>query len=705
MFGLGRKALAAAFLVMAGILALSPVTVRAADPFGDPYQIPVPPLHEIQVPHPDRFVLDNGMVVYLLEDHDFPLVDARALIRVGAIYDPPDRVGLATLTGEVMRTGGSTTIDGDALDEKLESMGASISIGIGDTDGSATVSTLSQDIEEGMRILSDLLRHPAFPQEKIDLAKKEARAAIASRNDEAFSIVARELRKLIYGKDHPYARTMEYATVDAITRDDMVAFHDKYFYPDRIILTVYGDFNSRKMKKLLKRVFGDWARSTEPLPPDPEVTPTKVTGIFVADKEGMTNSMVMVGHEGMRMDDPDYAAMRVFGEVMGGGFASRIVNEIRTKRGLAYASGASIGAGMHHPGALLFYVVTQTDSTTVTLGYLDKEIEKALAEPFTEEELQLAKDSILNSLVFSFSSKFSVLNRLAAYEFYGYPADFLQRYQEAVKNVTAQQVLEAARRHVRYPAMATLIVGEEKNFKDALAALGPYTELDISIPEPKGSEVPEATPESLAQGRKILAAAAKAMGADALASLQDMTVEQKGTFTLQGMELQISARTVRKFPDCEWNEQKLPMGTMVQAVCGDQGWMDAMQGPQPMPPDALARMKEERVRDLVQILRNYGSLQAQALPDEILDGKPVHVLFVHNDAVKDWKIYVDADTNYIVRMQYRSRSPMSGGPVTEQMNYSDYRRTNGFAWPYERTVLQDGKPLATMTTVSVNGPE
>ena len=423
MLRLGTRGLAVAGLLLVAGIVLPSFAAAAEGPFGDPREIPVPELNEIQIPQPERFELANGMVVYLLEDHDFPVVDARAIIRAGAIYEPAEKVGLASITGQVMRTGGSTTIDGDALDEKLESLGASVEIGMGDTDGYASVSTLSADFAEGVRILNDLLRNPAFPEEKLELAKRQARTQIASRNDEATSIAFRELPKLIYGAGHPYGRTTEYATIDAITRDDLVAFHREYIHPNRIILTVYGDFDSGKVKKLLKDVFGSWKATDKPLPPDPPVTQTEIKGVFVADKADMTNSIVVLGHEGMLMSDPDYPAMQVFNEVLAGGFAGRIINEIRTKRGLAYAAGATIGAGMHHPGAMIFYVLTQADSTVTTLGYLGDEIEKALAEPFTEEEIKRAKDSILNSLVFSFSSKGSVLNRMALYERYGYPQD------------------------------------------------------------------------------------------------------------------------------------------------------------------------------------------------------------------------------------------------------------------------------------------
>ena len=670
--------------------------------FGKIDDINIPTLRDVKVPEPERYTLDNGMVVYLLEDHEFPLVDARAVMRVGSIYEPAEKTGLANITGEVMRTGGSVNIDGDALDEKLESMGASVEISIGSTQGTATVSTLSADIGEGLTILADLLRRPALPDDKIDLAKSQERTSIASRNDEPFSVMQRELPKLIYGDGHPYARHTEYATVEAISRPDLVAFHKEFIHPDRIILTVYGDFEKDAMKQMISDAFGDWPPATSPLPPDPEVNPSEVSGNFLVSKDDMTNSFVALGHEGVRMDDPDYAALQLFHDVVGGGFSSRLFNEIRTKRGLAYATGSTAGAGMHHPGAQIFFAATQSDSTVATLEYVKAEIEKALNEPLSNDEVQDAKDRILNSMVFQYANKFSVLNRLATYEFFGYPADFLQTYQAKVKELTPEEVQEAAKRKIRYPDMATLVMGNSANFETALAETGPISEIDITIPEPEGDEIPMATPADFEKGAGLMAEAAGALGAESAQKIENMTVTMNGTFSVQGMELQVGMKTVRKMPDCEYGEQKLPMGTFQQAICGDQAWMNAMQGPQAMPEEMRAEQEAEKVRDYVYLLSNHAELTYQALPDQVeVEGAMCDVVYVHSEAVKGWKIYLDAATHQIKRMDYRSKSLMTQSPVTATEIFGDYKTVGGVSYPHARKLLHDGEQVATITVASL----
>jgi len=477
---------------------------RADGPWGDPRQIPIPPLREIEVPEPARVVLENGMVVYLLEDHEFPLVDARALIRVGGMLEPMEKVGLARITGEVMRTGGTTAVSGDSLDRLLEGLGASVEIGIGDTQGSAGVSTLTEDAATGIRVLADLLRRPAFPEEKIQLAKTREHTSISARNDELQNILFREFPKLVWGAGHPYARHPEHASIEAIGRDDLVTFHREHFHPDRIILTVYGDFEAASMEALLRQAFGDWPRSNRPLPPEPALPEAGATGIWFAPKADATNSGILIGQLGMRMDDPDYPAMSLLHEVLGGGFSGRLVNEIRTKRGLAYDTGSSPGAGMHHPGILLVYAMTQADSTGATRGYLVEEVRKVLDAPVSAEELARARDAILNSLVFALSSKGAVLNRLADYEYYGYPKDFLQRYQEAVRRLGPAELQAAARRHMRPEDMVTIVVGNAEVARPQLEALGTVQEIDITIPEGPGGRAgggPPGPPGGSLQGR------------------------------------------------------------------------------------------------------------------------------------------------------------------------------------------------------------
>ncbi|MEK6569843.1 MAG: pitrilysin family protein, partial [Bacteroidota bacterium] len=283
-----------------------------------------PPLHELKIPEPGRFELANGMVLYLLEDHELPVINASALIRAGSRWEPNDKVGLASIAGTVMRTGGTVSKTGDELDEELEKIAASVETSIGQTSGSASMSAMKEDVDKVLAIYADVLMHPAFREDKIDLAKIERRDGIARRNDNVFSIISREFTKLIYGATSPYGRVMEYEHVDNITKDDLVAFHKRFFVPNNVILGLWGDFNAAEMKAKVENVFRDWQRSEIQVPPVPDVRYDFKNRIFFVQKGDINQTNVRIGHIGGKVNEPDYYALDVMNHVLGGGFSSRL---------------------------------------------------------------------------------------------------------------------------------------------------------------------------------------------------------------------------------------------------------------------------------------------------------------------------------------------------------------------------------------------
>lgn len=261
-------------------------------------QLRFPPLEEVKLPKYERFMLDNGMVVYLMEDHELPLVGGTVLVRTGDRLEPANKVGLANLTGVVMRTGGTQKHSADELNQLLEQRAAAVESGIGESSGSASFSALSEDLEMVFGLFSEVLRQPIFAQDKLDLAKTQVKGGIARRNDDPNGIVGREFQKLIYGSTSPYARTVEYATLDNISRDDLVSFYRQYFHPNGMILGIVGDFDSRQMRSLIQKQFGDWQPSRNLSTKVPIVSEAKLGGMFLVNQPQLTQSYVQMGHLG-----------------------------------------------------------------------------------------------------------------------------------------------------------------------------------------------------------------------------------------------------------------------------------------------------------------------------------------------------------------------------------------------------------------------
>ncbi|BCL35518.1 M16 family metallopeptidase [Nostoc sp. MS1] len=449
-------------------------------------QLQFAPLPEIKLPKYERFVLQNGLVVYLMEDHELPLIGGTAMVRTGSRWEPADKVGLAALTGVVMRTGGTKQRSGDDLNQILEQRAASVEVSIGEASGSASFDSLTEDTETVFGLFAEVLREPVFAQEKLDLVKTQAKGGIARRNDDPDDIASREFRKLIYGNDSPYARITEYATVDAIAREDLVQFHQKYFHPNNMILGIVGDFEPQKMRSLIQAKLGNWVRNPKFTKPTvPEASSVNKGGVFFVNQPQLTQSSVLIGHLGGQFNNPDYAALDVLNGVLNG-FGGRLFNEVRSRQGLAYSVYGSWSPRFDYPGMFIAGGQTRSDATVQFVKALQAEIKRIQSQPVTAEELARARESTLNSFVFNFQDPAQTLSRLMRYEYYGYPADFLFRYQKAVAATTAADVQRVAKQYLKPDNFVTLVVGNQTAIQPPLTQLAAQvTPIDVTIPSPQ----------------------------------------------------------------------------------------------------------------------------------------------------------------------------------------------------------------------------
>jgi predicted Zn-dependent peptidase len=436
-------------------------------------------------PKAERVTFPNGMIVYLLEDHELPLVSLSALIRTGSIYDPPDKVGLAELTGTVIRTGGTATRSGDDLDEALEFVGAEMGSWVGLDSGGASLNVLTKDVTTGVEWFAEMLMRPAFAQEKIDLARNQTIEGIRRRNDHPGSIASREFRKLLYGPNHPYGRESTEATIRAITREDLVAFHRRYYHPNTTMLAVTGDFQRNDMLALLRRAFDGWSRESVTWPPVPPVTEPRNEPVNLIRRD-VTQTQVRMGWLGIKQSDPDFFALSLLDDVLGGqAFTSRLFQEVRTKAGLAYSVGSVLNAGRFDRGTFFLYAQTKAESTTRAIRAMRAEIDRILTVPVSERELAEAKQAFMNSFVFSFANPAQITNRQMSLEYYGLPADFLERYRANVERVSARDLLRVAKRHLAPNRLVVFAVGDDRRFDQPLATFGRVRTLELA--DPSGS--------------------------------------------------------------------------------------------------------------------------------------------------------------------------------------------------------------------------
>lgn len=447
---------------------------------GDPRTMKFNPV-EFSPPEPARLVLEDGMVVYLLEDHELPLVSLSATMRTGGWLEPQDKIGLAGLTGSVMRTGGGGGLTAAQIDEELEQYAIDINMSMGRQSGSASLDVLSKDLARGMRIFAGLLRQPAFEPARVELAKLQAIEGIRRRQDNPGSIVSREFMKQLYGSEHPSARESTIESVQRITRDDMVAFHQRTVHPNGIILGVTGDFKTDEMLALLRATFGDWKKGEVPelkIADAPETAGRSIVR-FVSKDTSQTH--LRVGHLSIKEQDPDYVSFAIANDILGGSsFRSRLFNDVRTKRGLAYSVGSRLNTGVHDQGVWLMRAETKLPSTQEVINRFVANMERMRTELVTDAELAEAKEAYVNSFVFSFASPSAIVGRFVELEYDGLPKDFLQQLRARVIALSKEDILAAAKKHFHLDRLTIVAVGPGETLPKLLSGFGEVKEIKLA---------------------------------------------------------------------------------------------------------------------------------------------------------------------------------------------------------------------------------
>lgn len=456
-------------LLILCLLCIAPLHGLAAEPI-NPRSMTFAPL-SFTIPKSERVLLNNGTPVYLLQDRELPIVTVSVMIRTGSVYDPKAKSGLAMLTGAQLRNGGTRSLAPAALDDELEFMASSVESSFGSDMGTVSLTGLSRNLERGLQLFSEVLFHPRFDDKRFQQGKKQALEAIRRRNDDPKEVGDRELAKAIYA-GHPLGQEPTAASVNAITRADLQQFHTRYVRPDNMILTVSGDFDRKEVLELLNRLIGSIKPAgTLQLPAIPPVTLQFSPAVLYAPKQ-VNQSVIRLGHLGISKDDPDLYAIRVLDFILGGSFTSRLTMEIRTNQGLAYHVGSHFDVGRRFLGSFTAQTETRADATARVIGLMTSIIEGVRKEPVTEQELHLAKESIVNSFLFGFTTPASIVMQQARLEFYGYQPDFLDRYRERIAAVTREDLLRAARTHLRPDAFKLVVVGDQQAFDRPLATFG-----------------------------------------------------------------------------------------------------------------------------------------------------------------------------------------------------------------------------------------
>ena len=382
-----------------------------------------------------RQQLPNGLVWLYSEQHSLPLVSVKVMIRTGVLRDPAGKAGLDNLTA-LMLTQGTKQKSATQIAEQVDSLGAKLAAGGSDDYASVSLTVLKNNLQPALDLLKDVLFNPVFDSDEIKHKIAQLRATFQTDEDEPGIVAARAFRQRLFG-DNPYAHPVKgtpenLATID---RKDLVAFHDRFYRPNNAIVTVVGDLSPEEAKDCVTRTFGDWKPGTIPemrLPAAPEVkSPERI----IIDKN-ITQANIIWGHLGITRDNPDFYAVQLLNYILGGGgFSSRLLDNIRENRGLAYSVDSEFEAGLQ-PGAFEVNLETKNQSAQEAVNLVRREVEQIRAKPVSDAELKDAKSYLIGSFPAKMDSVARRAALMAYVELYGLGLDYPWRYPSLIQNIT-----------------------------------------------------------------------------------------------------------------------------------------------------------------------------------------------------------------------------------------------------------------------------
>jgi predicted Zn-dependent peptidase len=409
---------------------------------------------------PSLVKLESGVEVMVLEDPEFPTLQMQVTVRGGSVHDPAGKEGLATLAMQAARLGGAEGRDPASIEEDLEFVGASLEMGASAEFVSASLSLLAKDADLGLDILFDLLRRPALDPARFAVVKERLKDAILRDEEDPLRLAYREFPGLVYGGANPWGRKATVASVGAVTREDVSAFCKSVLKPDRILIAVSGNISEKEIVDKIRARTEAWEISSEALPEIPPVVP-EFSGDFQAlPRPDLTQSTVVMGHLGAKRDNPDKFALVVMNFILGGSgsLTSRMGQEIRSTAGKAYGVWSDFGFG-RDLGTFRTVAQTALENTGWVIQKM-REMVTALAQggDVTPEETEAAKRAILRSLVFDFETRFAQVR----FRLWGYPDDYLVRFQKAIAAVTPGDVRRVAQRYLHPEGLKVLVVTDKK---------------------------------------------------------------------------------------------------------------------------------------------------------------------------------------------------------------------------------------------------
>jgi zinc protease len=673
--------------------------VETPPPVGGAPAFKLPPVQEKR--------LENGLRIIFLENHEQPVVTMSIMFRSGAASEPADKAGLAQMTTSLLDQG-TATRSAQQIAEAIDSAGGGLSASAGWDSMTASTTVLANRTALAADLLADVLRNPAFKQEEIDRVRNQTLNGLRVARSNAGTVADEVFDRVVFGQlpyAHPIGGTE--ATIGAITRDDIVAFHKARFVPNNATLAIVGDLKAKEAFDLAEKTFGSWPQG-DPPPPPKFVTPVATKYRFIIlDKPDAAQTEIRAGMAGFSRNDPDYYAASVTNTILGGApFSSRIESELRVKRGLTYGAGSHFDARALG-GAFQVETNTKTATTAEAVQVILEQVAGLRAGEAPADELAARKGYLTGVFVVALETPEAVASRLLQAELYGLGRDYLDTYTAKVQAVTAADVHRIAETRIVPDQFVVVLAGNAAEFEEQIRKLGPVEKIPFDEVDTMSASLRRAAPAAAAAapvseadakaGREMVDRTIAALGGPAFLGQKSLVLKGTGTLTpAPGRSLPIqSVNSWAVYPDKTRLELNLGVATVAQGSNGEVAWVQQPGGVQ----DITAEVKESRKYGF-EVLRRFGAggYTARPLPDAEVDGKPAKAFEVADAEGHATKFYVDPTTSLPVKVSFTTKQG-----ATDVM-LRDFRDVSGLKIPYAVEQWRNGAKFleAVYTDAQVN---
>jgi len=435
---------------------------------------------KVHLPKPQEADLPNGIHLMVLEDHRAPLINMQLIIEgAGGYYDPASSPGLAGFTAALMRDG-TTTKTSEQISEQLDRLAASMTLSAGTSSPFATASAscLNDQVDTLLGMLSDVVQHPSFAEEEVGRYKNRQRALLTDQRTQPGFLAQERFQAATYG-DHPGAHvSASPAALDALTREQLVAFHHDHYAPEHALLAIAGDITMAVARQKAEAALGTWARSSSELPQVKEPSEVVHPSVSLVGRPNSVQTNLVVGTQSVDRTSPDYEALTVANRILGGGPTGRLFEHLREQKGYTYGAYSSFTAGRYR-GPWSASTEVRTDVTDPALSDLLDEIKQMRDTPVSAKELADAKRAIITSFARSLESPTAVLSNYVDVYLYKLPADYWDTYPDRIDAITAADVQKIAQKYWSPDRLQVVAVGDAQKIEPALAKLGDVKKFDV----------------------------------------------------------------------------------------------------------------------------------------------------------------------------------------------------------------------------------